>query len=223
MVNLRKTVNATMLYVGLPLLIAVVGGYIVERIKGTPPNDIAAALWHPFGTAISGVAAALSTSRAWLSAPVQLTHLTILVLLAICVWLARVWWRHARTLSRVDRLVFYDSLGDLTEKITSLQKLNDQVAADKAAAAEPARPELSSDSVRVLQMLASSTDAGRRAIFVADIQRQTKLRLTVVEMVLNQLRAKGFIHVIRGYGPESGSIRILPAATEWLVKNNLVP
>src|ERR1700686_3890408 len=110
MVNLHKTAKAILLYAGSPLLIAVVAGYIVERIKGTPPGEIAAAFWHPFGIAINGISSGLHGTLTWLCGPAQLTHFGVLVLLATFAWLAFVLRRFMIRLNRVDRLVFYDSL-----------------------------------------------------------------------------------------------------------------
>jgi hypothetical protein len=51
------------------LAATIIGGYIVARLAGTPPSEIAAFLWSPFGA-----------SFAWLSAPARLTHWDVILL-----------------------------------------------------------------------------------------------------------------------------------------------
>jgi hypothetical protein len=128
--NMRKVLGSVGLFVLIPLAVTVLGGYIVERIKGTPPGDIAAAIWHPFGVVISG-------TSSWLAAPVQLSHLGVLALLAILTWLAVSLLRLRRQLNRVDDRVFYTSLGDLTDQITNLQELKRKAEGESQEEPDP--------------------------------------------------------------------------------------
>jgi hypothetical protein len=118
--NMRR-VSKTILYIVLlPLFVVVVGGYMVERIKGTPPNEIAAVLWHPLGATIDG-------GSAWLRGPIQLSHLTLLLLLAVLAWLAFSVVRLRYRINRMAGRSFFTSLGDLTDQITHLQELRREI------------------------------------------------------------------------------------------------
>ena len=128
--EIRKGAKAAMVVVLLPVFVAVVGGYIVERIKGTPPGDIAAALWHPFGVVIGGTAA-------WLEAPAQLTRITASLSLLIFAYVVFSVLKLARRLDRIESRVFYNSLGDLTEQVTQLQELRRQVKDTRTPEEEP--------------------------------------------------------------------------------------
>jgi hypothetical protein len=118
--NVRQTSKRILYFVLLPVFVAVVAGYTVDRIKGTPPSEIAAALWQPFGASIDG-------TSAWFRGPVQMTHLSALLLLTVLAWLV---YAVARLRYRVNRMggrSFFSNLGDLTDQITHLQELRRKV------------------------------------------------------------------------------------------------
>jgi len=127
--NLRKVGKAVLVFFVVPLAVVVVGGYIVERIKGTPPDQIAAGMWAPFGAALGGTAE-------WLRAPMPLTRWRELVLLAVILWLAwfllRIWMRFRILESTAVR----GPIGELVDHITAMQKLSRKVAEGEKATAE---------------------------------------------------------------------------------------
>jgi hypothetical protein len=127
----RKVAAWIALILLIPLVIAIVAGYSVEQIKGMTPGQIAAAMWHPIGSAIS---VTVGGTLAWLTAPVQWAHETVLILVVVLAglvyYLRRVW----KDTERANRLIFWDSLGTLTDQVTKLQELHRQVAEDKIQA-----------------------------------------------------------------------------------------
>lgn len=123
--NLRKVTKASLLFVVLPIFVTVVGGYIVERIKGTPADQIAAAMWWPVGAALGG-------TSAWLRAPAPITDFDMLVILAAIVWMALVLRRLRKTVRHIDMAAIRGPMGKLAEEITRLQEFDRKRAAGLA-------------------------------------------------------------------------------------------
>jgi len=82
--DMRKAAKATLVLVLLPTFAAIVGGYIVERIKGTPPDDIMGALGRLFGAVLGGaigaLVATLQGASSWLEASASVPHWLMLLL-----------------------------------------------------------------------------------------------------------------------------------------------
>ena len=76
----------------------IIAGYVVEWTKGTPPSQIGAVLWAPFGTRIAAFAR-------WLEAPAPITHGRMLLLtLALAATLAVLIVNSVRALARARRV-----------------------------------------------------------------------------------------------------------------------
>ncbi len=92
--KMRRVLIGVCLLVGAPLMVTIVGGYIVERIKGTPPDEIAEALRRPFSAIFNG-------ASAWISAPAHVSHGGLLLILSMTAALAGLiasgTWKRLRT------------------------------------------------------------------------------------------------------------------------------
>jgi hypothetical protein len=123
--------------VGVPTVIWTTREVIVSGVSG----------------AIDRAAAALGAGWDWLETPAPLSHLGVLVFIAILAWFAASFRRLRRRVDRMDSKLFYSSLGDLTEQITDLQGLRREVA----EGAREASPEVVAEGFEPnrIQMLAA--------------------------------------------------------------------
>lgn len=181
------------------LAATVIGGYIVARLSGTPPSEIAAILWAPFGA-----------TSAWLAAPARLTNWDFIQLSLILIALN--YLAGGRRLRRVKDLAMRnisnheDRLRDIEDHVTrpSVEpQAAPQVSASESQKFEPEAFDLTPPRCRALMGLLQRVDAQttlhdlHQMVVQVGMMRDTRTTKGQLQHDMEEAEALGIVSIDR--------------------------
>jgi hypothetical protein len=205
--------------------VAVIGGYIVELIKGTPPAKIAGVLLSPFGVALAWLGRGLS----WFDAPARLSHFDVLLFILAVIALAVF---GGRKVSETDSYRRQDSVG-LNERLLRIESAaraaeapqdHEKNGAQALLKFDPEKFTLTPPRCRALLALLHRIDSKTslndlHASVVTDGSNvDTKTSKAQVQQDMDDAADAGIVSIER-IGDYTQYFRLAPTGRDWVLSN----